>query len=463
MTVTRTAAIYARISETKEDRDKVADQIAQCTRLAEQRGYTVTATFTDDGISALGGKTRPGFEALLDAVLRSDFQIILATEEERLARNLSEKADLQAACMDAGVTWETIRDGAVDPSTETGEFFSTMRAAMGRMESRRKASRQRDANANALAKGLPSAGKRRFGYMPKVGSVPANVQAHPAEAPIVLDLFEQVKAGVPTYRLAKETGKDIVTLRSILTNAAYAGYVVKGIYEKDASGKKRLVRREQYEAAPQVARIVPRELFEEVQAILSDSTRKTSPGGQPLYPASGLVYCGVCNGPLFSRSENYLCTADLSHPCIKKSTLDEVLKWEVFSYLAEAEESESGDILALRSELATVEGKRAKAQELYLLDGVDQSAVGRQIATLGKQVKDLSERLKALRAERVAADVVAEIREALPSDMTDEEGAVWWSEKWASLPLETQRALVSQLDVKVNKGRGIERITVAWK
>jgi site-specific DNA recombinase len=452
MTVARSAAIYARISQTKEDRDKVADQIAQCRRLAKSRGYEVVAVFQDDGISAMGDNERPGYEALLDALLRGDFDIILATEEERLARNVPEKAELQAACMEMGATWETVRDGAVDPSTETGEFFSTMRAAMGRMESRRKAARQRAANAEKIADGLPSAGKRRFGFKPR------NIEAEPEEAAKVLDLFEQVKAGVPTYRLAKELGKDVVTLRGILTNPAYAGWVVKGVYEK-----KRLVRRDRFEAHPSVARIVPRELWEEVQAVLADSTRKTSPGGQPLYPASGLVFCGVCNGPMHSRSENYLCTADLSHPCIKKETLDEVLLWEVFSYLANSDDSEGTDILELRNALAAAEGKRAKAQELYLMDGVDQAAVSREIAKLGKTIKETSEKLKTLRAERVAADVVAEIRDALPSDMTDEQGAAWWEGYWTTLPLETQRALVSCLNVTVENGRTIDRVKVSWR
>ena len=158
----RRAALYARISETVSQQDKVSDQIAACRRLAARRGLVVVAEYSDDGISALGGKVRPGFEALLDAASRREFDVILATEEERLARNVPEKAELQAVCMDAGVTWETERDGFVDPSTEAGEFFSTMRAAMGRMESRRKSSRQRSANADRASRGEPNPGRRRY-------------------------------------------------------------------------------------------------------------------------------------------------------------------------------------------------------------------------------------------------------------------------------------------------------------
>src|SRR6185312_16262823 len=226
----RTAAIYARISETSEKRDKVSDQISQCQRLAERRGYRVVATFKDDGISALGAKSRPGFDALIDGILARNFDAVLATEEERFARNVREKADLQAACIESGVVWETDRDGFVDPSPEAGEFFSTMRAAMGRMESRRKASRQKAANRARASAGRPNPGRRRYGYEVD------GIHPRPDEAANVRRMFEHVFAGKSVRSMAMALTSEGVDpspgvewsprrVRDILTNPHYAGFV----------------------------------------------------------------------------------------------------------------------------------------------------------------------------------------------------------------------------------------------
>lgn len=110
------AASYARISERVATRDKVAVQHVQNEHHATARGYTIVARYTDDGISALRHKQRPDFERMLADAETGVFAVIVATEEERLARNVEEKLELHAACEVAGVVWDTARGGYVDPA-----------------------------------------------------------------------------------------------------------------------------------------------------------------------------------------------------------------------------------------------------------------------------------------------------------------------------------------------------------
>lgn len=316
------AAIYARISETSENRDKVADQIAQCERLAARRGYEVVKRFKDDGISALGAKIRPGFEQLLDGVLAREFDVILATEEERFARNVKDKAELQAVCIEAGVVWETDRDGFVDPATEAGEFFSTMRAAMGRMESRRKSSRQRSANVDRAAVGKPNPGRRRYGY--DVGGI----NPRPEEAAVVRRMFAHVTAGKSIRSIAMALTAEGVSpapgtewssrrVRDIILNPHYAGSI-----------------RHLGQVIPStfVVPIMTEDEAESARSLLNDPARKITPGNQRVHLLSGLLHCGVCGDKLVFRN-SYICGDHPGHVSILKKIVEDHVRDEMAAAL----------------------------------------------------------------------------------------------------------------------------------
>jgi DNA invertase Pin-like site-specific DNA recombinase len=60
--------LYARISEDDGTEQGVDRQLEDGRALAAARGWKVVAEFVDNDISALGGRRRPGYESLLDAV-----------------------------------------------------------------------------------------------------------------------------------------------------------------------------------------------------------------------------------------------------------------------------------------------------------------------------------------------------------------------------------------------------------
>jgi hypothetical protein len=84
----RRAAIYARISNdpgtANDDQPRrggnglgVQRQQDDCRALADQLGWEVVAVHVDNDISAYNGKTRPGFEALLDGMKRGEIEAVL--------------------------------------------------------------------------------------------------------------------------------------------------------------------------------------------------------------------------------------------------------------------------------------------------------------------------------------------------------------------------------------------------
>jgi DNA invertase Pin-like site-specific DNA recombinase len=82
-TTTRTAlraALYTRFSTDKQA--STADQVRVCERLAEREGFTVTHRFADEAISG-GTADRPGYQAMLAAARRGEFDVMVAEDFKR--------------------------------------------------------------------------------------------------------------------------------------------------------------------------------------------------------------------------------------------------------------------------------------------------------------------------------------------------------------------------------------------
>jgi len=451
---TKRAAIYARISETGKDRDKVADQIAMCRRMASRRGYEVVATFQDDGISALGSKARPGFNALLDGILSNAFEVVLASEEERFARNVKDKADLQAACIEGGVVWETDRDGFVDPATEAGEFFSTMRAAMGRMESRRKAARQRAANLDRAAVGKPNPGRRRYGYHTD------GIRPIESEAAVVRRMFDHVADGGSLRSLMLALIEEQVDpapgknwnarrLRHILLSPHYSGFVTHlGVTTP----------------SDVIIPVVDESLAADVRAIMMDAARTTSPGPKVKHLLSGLVYCGECGDRMFFM-RGYICRTSTSHAQIKADFLER----RVLDEVAKAFVSGGANLFPEAANGSTMRGLMAEHERnvqavAQIIADRDEGLVPTSVARIRLvELREVRERIESeldkQRNSKSSAGALLEMAQSLLTADTYTIGDYETMkanvlERFAALDLDRRREIIRALvHVEVKKGR----------
>ncbi|HEY2297117.1 MAG TPA: recombinase family protein, partial [Jatrophihabitans sp.] len=86
--------IYARISDDPTgEQAGVRRQLDDCRSLAEARDWTVVDECTDNDISALNGKTRPGYQRVLQAVRAGEVDYVIVWQTSRLVRNRRERAD----------------------------------------------------------------------------------------------------------------------------------------------------------------------------------------------------------------------------------------------------------------------------------------------------------------------------------------------------------------------------------
>lgn len=449
------AAIYARISQKDPRVEAIADQQRRCQELADREGYTVVATFSDDGISAFSGKARPGWLALNGALTSGTFDVVLAVAEDRLARSSEEKIGFQAACARAGLVWHTASSGRVNPGEAQGGLLGTITGAVAEYESHIKRERVQASVDRRLRAGVDLNGPRPFGFERD------RLTIRETEAAWVRWAVQSILDGGTLYGVRKRfnaegvttsTGRPwlTTTARQLLIRPRNAGLLVH---------KREVVS----DALPA---LVSREHWDAMMAILEHPDRKPSRGPKVAHVGSGVVLCSVCgsamrfHSPGNGRSPRYVCTRErqverdgLVHPTMLESDLEQVLAEAVFMALTSArpEVVETDDAAPLRVRRAELARRRTVAQQMAELEGADIAAASRRIRELGGEIAALDEQIAAL----VLADSRATLAEGARSALVDLPGlgvaimgaSVFprWLPGWKSTPTEKQQALIRDL------------------
>lgn len=160
------AAIYTRISQDASgERHGVTRQLEDCLALADRMGWEVVTRFDDNDLSAFNGKTRPGFEAMLDAMKRSEFGALICWHPDRLYRSMRDLERLIEIADAGGVQIRSVNGGDLDLSNSSGRMLARILGSVARQESEHKGERQRRANEQRAAAGTWIVrGIRVFGY-----------------------------------------------------------------------------------------------------------------------------------------------------------------------------------------------------------------------------------------------------------------------------------------------------------
>jgi site-specific DNA recombinase len=490
--MTKTAAIYARISKTDPGVPKVENQIEQCRALATRLGVEVVEVYTDDGISAAKLLNRPGWNDLLRDTTAGNFEIILAVAEDRFTRQPLEKEELMLTCSEAGVTWNTVRDGEVDPALASGQFLAGLRGLLAKHEGGIRNERLIASYAAKIAKGLPIVTKRPFGYE-KEGIQPRESEASELRWAYdhlirggslwsIMQAWEQrgvkpvlspteIKRAAEENRPPKQPEWSYGSLGSLLKRPRNAGLLVH---------RGAVVGLGSFEA------IVPVETFVLAQKILARNSQKGTQSRKPKWLLSGIATCASCGAFMRSATANgkpiYRCDSKtrvhndgLSHSQITASVLDEealkAITHIFFTQPRSTETHESEQIIEVQKQLAQVTVDRSKIADLALMEGMAGEA-RRRNATLNGREADLNEKLMMF-AKREAEELMKSDAKAQFWANTVLAKKIDWEdaarahqatrEQFQSLELAQQRALVkSMLMVSVAPVSVHPRVCVEW-
>src|SRR5690606_39044801 len=118
------AATYRRISDDREGREiGVARQAEDLAALAKRLGVTIVADYEDNDISAStrSRRRRPGYEAMIAAAKRREFDVILAYSASRLTRRPREHEDLIDLAEHYGIRYYYVVSPSFDLNTADGK------------------------------------------------------------------------------------------------------------------------------------------------------------------------------------------------------------------------------------------------------------------------------------------------------------------------------------------------------
>lgn len=127
----RKAVIYARVSTGKQD---TGNQVVELQEWAVRAGVDVVKHYIDNGISGAKGRDkRPELDAMLKAVTRREFDMILVWSLDRLGRSTRDLANISEELRQVGVDLY-LHKQALDTSTPHGRMFFTILGALAEYE-----------------------------------------------------------------------------------------------------------------------------------------------------------------------------------------------------------------------------------------------------------------------------------------------------------------------------------------
>ena len=324
-------AIYARVSTQRQAQAQtIEQQLSRLRAYISEQGWSLEPehVFLDDGYS--GAKlNRPGLDSLRDRAALAEFDVVLMTEPDRLARDYVHQMLVIEDLEKHGVSVQFLdRPMSDDPHDR---LLLQIRGAVAEYERTLITDRMRRGRLMKYRAGkLLPWGRPPYGYRvdPDHPRDPEGVLLDEAEAAVVTQMFEwYLEPGVTLYHVAKRlTGLElptpggksrwsVSTVRSILTNDAYTG-VAYANRLRVVPSKRRLsalrpvgkgestVERPKEEWIPiPVPAVVAQDVFDQVQAKLSLNQQK-APRNNKAHPylLRGLVSCGKCRLSAHART-----------------------------------------------------------------------------------------------------------------------------------------------------------------
>ena len=447
------AAVYCRISADREGAGLgVERQRTDCEALARQRGWTVIGVYVDNDISAYSGKVRPEYRRLLEDIRADKVAAIIAWHTDRLHRSPRELEEFIDLCDAHHVHVETVRAGELDLKTPAGRAVARTLGAWARYESEHRSERIRRKMAELAEHGRPHGGGLRcYGYAAD------KVTIIPEEAAVLREAAERVLAGEPVRAvcmdfnrrgLGTSTGGKWAVSR---LHALLVAPRIAGLRKHPSSG----------EVPAQWPAIITAAQHTRLVALLTDQSRRTSPGPARRHLLSGILRCGECGarmvgfqpgGGAWQRRPQYRCAPQEHRGCgkiaISQHLVEPFIVEAVLSTLDNLRIDDQGVRPDEAEDVEAMASDRAQLDELASLYA-ERAITAQEWIRARAQIEDRI----AQRNRRIADHAGDERLRDLLRSGTD------LREAWPKLPLQQQRSiLLAVLDrVDVSRARVRQR------
>ncbi|MEV0483768.1 recombinase family protein [Streptomyces sp. NPDC050508] len=460
---TRTAREYLRVSKGKgKTARSITDQHTDNLAAEADHGpWTWGEPYKDTGsASKFATKVRDDFEKLLADLTSGAFgepgDVLVLWEVSRLARETGRGVALVDACETGGYLIHiTSHERTYNPANYQDRHSLISGINDAEKEARLLSARTLRGVNSAVGDGRPH-GKIPFGYcrtyeLSDGRPRPVSQEPHPAEGPLVVELFERVAGWNGRKRESiravavdwekrgiRSREKGVVLTRQNLAQTlkrkAYVGIRVHGDSETPGNWKP----------------LIERELWDAVQRVLADPSRKTHTGTQIKHVLTGVLRCATCGGKVSLRPGGKAYDGRLVYRCYDrdcftadKAQTDAYLigtaeqPGELLTYLSRqdvaealAESGDDSEVSSVRAELARLRG------ELEELEAAPAPKTARARIQRTNDLEEYETDIAVL--ERKEADLIA------PDPLSDVfETGPGAAQRWAALDVTAQRAVAS--------------------
>jgi len=191
------AAVYLRVSTGEQT---IENQRRDLEAAALHRGWTITATYADEGISGSKGRDkRPGLDAMLKDAVRGRFDVVMCWSVDRMGRSLIDLLgtlqELHGSKVDL-----FLHQQAIDTTTPAGRAMFGMMGVFGEFE-------------RSMIQARVKAGMERAKVSPRKG---AKAIGRPRAPAATVDAIRQaLDAGTGMGKVARMLGVGVSTVQRV--------------------------------------------------------------------------------------------------------------------------------------------------------------------------------------------------------------------------------------------------------
>jgi len=315
--MSKRAAIYVRVSTDEQAEAGLASlphQEAECRKLAERLGLTVTTVHRDE----VSGQTtnRPGLLRLLADLPETD--AVLCYDITRLGRNRAVLSTLRQMLEDARVSLRLVQGDTADLDDEASPILEAVGDALSEIEVKRFVRRSRMGKVGKAKRGQWVGGRVAYGYRADP-EAPGGLAVDDGQAPIIRRIFSMyvdeglsaraiaetlTREGIQTHTGRAAWGKSAVW--RILTNQTYAGLAHYGRTDSRGKDQGRAVKPlppSEWIGIP-VTPIIDQDAFDAAQRRLAKNLATMHRPAKRFYLLSGMIFCAGCGRPYGANADS---------------------------------------------------------------------------------------------------------------------------------------------------------------
>lgn len=293
------AAVYIRQSQTSDGSISPELQEKNCRALAKREGWTVTGVYSDIDITGGSTEKREGYKRLIAHYKSGAFDLVLADDLSRLARNVVDSGELHDLIPTA--TWKE--------GLQADRLMTDIYSAFNADYLRKIKDRWSDTLTRRLKAGLPASGKGQYGYRrvsadgvteytpenPKPKGVLEKYVQHPQEAEILREAYQRYTKGEGVRTICED-----FSARN-LPSPGPRGWYATGMFDlldKPFYAGKISYEGQEFPGAHEGILSAPE--WKAYKRAREDRKLQTKPRN-PKWMLSGLAVCGHCGGKMLSH------------------------------------------------------------------------------------------------------------------------------------------------------------------